>query len=81
MRTLKGMGLKHQETQGRYGDPERSVLIYSPSEDQMKKLGKMFGQESVVFSHAGQHRLLYTNGPDEGKSRVTAPAPEDVDYF
>ena len=71
-RTLKQMGLPFDETHGRYGDPERSVLIYNPREDQMKTLGKLFGQESVIHSSGGKHQLHYTNGPEEGKSRGTA---------
>lgn len=73
VRVLKQMGLKHEQTHGRYGEPERSVIIHNPREDQMKTLGKLFGQESIIHSSKGQHRLIYTNGPDEGKHRGTTP--------
>lgn len=80
-RTLRQMGLKFDETHGRYGDPERSVLIYGPRLDQMKTLGKLFGQESVIHSQGGNHQLHYTNGPDEGSVRGTVPGSQAHDWF
>lgn len=64
---LMQMGIKHEEREGRYGAPEKSYMVYGPSREQMYQLGKMFGQESVVFSNGGKHELLYTNGPKAGK--------------
>lgn len=81
VKTLTSMGLKHEQTHGRYGDPERSVIIHNPREDQMKTLGKLFGQESVIHSSGGKHRLIYTNGPDEGKFRGTVPAQVPHEWF
>lgn len=63
---LQQMGLHYEETHGKYKQPERSYIVHNPSLEQMQQLGKMFGQESVVHSQNGQHRLVYTNGPDEG---------------
>lgn len=79
--TLRAMGLKHDQTHGRYGDPERSVIIHNPREDQMKTLGKLFGQESVIHSSGGKHKLIYTNGPHEGKFRGTVPAQQPHEWF
>jgi len=81
VRTLKSMGLKHDQTHGRYGDPERSVIIHNPREDQMRTLGKLFGQESVIHSSGGKHKLIYTNGPIEGKFRGTVPAQQPHEWF
>jgi hypothetical protein len=80
VKVLKGMGLHHEETHGRYGGPERSVVVHKPTVEQMQTLGKLFGQESVVHSSAGQHLLVYTNGPHEGKAhRVSlAGAPHEL---
>jgi hypothetical protein len=64
---LKKIGLKHEEVKGHYGSPERAVLIHNPTEDQMVDLGKKFGQESVIHSTGGKHKLVYTHGPDVGK--------------
>lgn len=64
---LHSMGLRFDETHGKYKEPERSYIVYNPTEKQMQHLGKLFGQESVVHSSNGQHKLIYTNGPNEGK--------------
>jgi hypothetical protein len=81
VRALKDMHLKFQETHGRYGAPERSVIVHNPSREHMSQLGKMFGQESVVFGQGGRHELLYTNGEHEGKSRLTDPTQHPINYF
>ena len=81
VKTLTAMGLKHDQTHGRYGDPERSVIIHNPREDQMKTLGKLFGQESVIHSSGGKHKLIYTNGPHEGKFRGTVPGQAPHEWF
>lgn len=66
---LKGMGLEFEETQGQYDTPEKSIIIHKPTREQMTHLGKLFGQESVVFSpgHPDHSELIYTHGPNEGK--------------
>jgi hypothetical protein len=80
--TLKAMGLRHDQTHGLNGtDPERSVIIHNPREDQMKTLGKLFGQESVIYSTKGQHKLMYTNGPHEGKFRGTVMGEQPHAWF
>lgn len=78
---LDSLGLKYTETEGMYDEPERSVIIFNPSVEQMLSLGKKFGQESVVFIQNGKHMLLYTNGPFEGKYRTTVPEQEPVSTF
>lgn len=64
---LQQMGLHAEPTAGKYKEPERSFIIHNATVEQMRQLGKMFGQESVVHSQNGQHRLIYTNGEHEGK--------------
>jgi len=66
---LKGMGLDFEETEGQYDTPEKSIIIHKPTREQMTHLGKMFGQESVVFSpgHPDNSELIYTHGSNEGK--------------
>jgi hypothetical protein len=64
---LQQMGLHAEPTSGKYKEPERSYIIHGATQDQMKQLGKMFGQESVIHSENGQHKLIYTNGEHEGK--------------
>lgn len=64
---LQQMGLHAEQTSGKYKEPERSYIIHGATQDQMKQLGKLFGQESVIHSENGQHKLIYTNGEHEGK--------------
>lgn len=78
---LRNQGIAFEETHGRYDDPERSVIIHSPTREMMQHLGKHFGQESVVYSNGGKHELLYTNGEHEGKSRLTKPGSEPISWF
>src|SRR5574343_435762 len=66
-RTLQMMGLHAEPTSGKYNEPHRSYIIHAATLAQMRQLGKLFGQESVVHSQNGQHRLVYTNGDHEGK--------------
>ena len=63
---LSKLGLPFEEVKGHYGAPERSFIIHNISEDAIKKLGKDFGQESVIHSVGGHHKLHYTNGPKAG---------------
>lgn len=64
---LNSMGLRHEETHGSYGGPEKSFIVYNPTREQMYHLGKKFGQEAVIHGQGGKHEMLYTNGPNEGK--------------
>ncbi len=63
---VNNLHLPFEEVQGHYGQPERSLLIHNVSEAQLKQLGKDFGQESVIHSVGGNHRLHYVNGPRAG---------------
>lgn len=85
-RVLNQMGLQAEATVGKYEVPEASYIIHNPTVDQMQHLGKMFGQESVIHSENGVHKLIYTNGEKTGKYVQNQPeepitrfetAPED----
>lgn len=78
LRDIKAMGLRHEETEGSYGAPEKSVIIYGPRKEQVAALGKMYGQESVLYSDHTGKQLLYTNGPNEGKAHPGLP---DYDFW
>lgn len=85
MLKLATLGLPHEEVQGHYGGPERSVIIHNASADTMKQLGKDFGQESVIHSMGGNHRLHFVNGPrrgqhDEGRGMEFFKKPPE-DYY
>ncbi len=86
--TLQQLGLQHDEVQGDYDGPERSVVVYNPTREQVFALGRAFGQESVVWghnAHGGKQphaELLYTNGPKAGTAHVPAPGmPPLVEHF
>ena len=70
---LKEQDLPYEETDGLYGLPEKSLIIHGPTTDQAFHLGRALGQESVVFSHKGQHSLLFTHGPNAGKYHPAHP--------
>lgn len=63
---LNTLGIKHEQAQGHYGAPERSVILHNPSRQQVVNLGKKYGQESVIYGENGKHQLIYTNGPKAG---------------
>jgi len=77
---LQQMGLHAEPTSGKYKEPERSYIVHGATLAQMQQLGKMFGQESVVHSQNGQHRLVYTNGEHEGKFHQTNPQ-NPIEHF
>jgi hypothetical protein len=86
-RYMDSMGLHYVPTVGHYqGKPERSYIVLNPSMEQMKDLGQKFGQESVIHSEKGKHKLVYTNGPDIGKYTPGLPSheffenPPNTDY-
>ncbi len=70
--------------QGKYGKPERAFLLPGIGEEALRDLGERYGQESVIHSQGGQHRLVFTNGPRRGQSQqghgheVFEHPPEDM---
>ena len=85
---LQKLGLQHDVVAGNYDGPEKSVVIYNPSREQMFELGRKFGQEAVVWGHnqqqgqGGTHsELLYTNGAHAGKAHMPAEHVPHVEHF
>lgn len=76
---LKQMGLRHEETRGRYETPEKSYIVYGPTREQMYELGKRFGQDSALYSQNGKHELMYTGGPHSGRYHPSLPQHEVFD--
>ena len=80
---LRLLNLKFDETSGNYDGPERALVVYGPSREQMFDLGKKFGQQSIIWGHTQGKKpyseLLYTNGPDAGKAHM--PAEPHVQHF
>jgi hypothetical protein len=69
---LHAAGYTYESVEGKYKDEnttEHSFLIHNPDFEHIKTLGKKYGQESVILSHGGQHRMHYTFHPEhEGKA-------------
>lgn len=65
-------GIKYEPVIGSYGAPENSFIVHNPDEHVLKDMAKRYGQESVLFSKNGYHRLVYTNGPNAGMMNVGA---------
>lgn len=73
---LDRMGLKYEATNGKYGNPESSFIVYGPTREQMMDLGTRFGQEGVIHTNRGDHQLIYTNGEKKGKYLMGKPGGE-----
>jgi hypothetical protein len=52
-RDLKNMGLRHEETEGSYGTPEKSYIVYGASKGQMHNLANKYGQDSYLHIPSG----------------------------
>jgi DNA-directed RNA polymerase specialized sigma subunit len=91
-RELKGKlvqgGYMHTPVVGHYGGREDSflVMIHDAKRGDVRALGKMFKQDSVIYAKGGKNELHFTHGPNadknlcaEGKS--WAPQPEAKDFY
>ena len=64
---IKHLGLRYEPVPGHYNGPENSFLVYGAHPDQIKDLGRRYGQESVVYGKGNQHNFFYTNGEHTGQ--------------
>lgn len=65
---LNDSGEDAQIVNGFYDGPERSILVQNPKNiPGMMQMATDFGQESVLHSDKGSHKLHYVNGPEKGK--------------
>lgn len=71
--TLKALaslpGNKPISMKGHYGAPENSIFVSNPSDEQrelIRHITKTGGQESYLSSDGFTHKLVHTNGPQEG---------------
>ena len=63
---MKDKNLKFSPMKGKYGVPENSYLVENPDHQDILSWGKKYGQDSVIVSDGGHHKMVYTNGPHEG---------------
>jgi predicted GNAT family acetyltransferase len=83
---LKSQGEDAHQVLGKYGQPEKSIIVFNPKNtESIKSHLKDLGQESLIESNGNDHKLIFLNGPKTGKMHtgtgtvVHAEAPED--YF
>jgi hypothetical protein len=83
---LKSQGEDAHQVLGKYGQPEKSIIVFNPKNPEaIKSHVKDLGQESLIESNGNDHKLIFLNGPKTGKIHtgtgtvVHAEAPED--YF
>lgn len=66
---LKTMGADVHEAQGKYGKPERSIIVRSPAEQIKNHIissAHANGQDSIILSNGNEHKMIYLNGPHVG---------------
>lgn len=63
---MKAKNLKFTPMKGKYGVLENSYLVENPNHQDILSWGKKYGQDSVIVSDGGLHKMVYTNGPHEG---------------
>jgi hypothetical protein len=52
-RDLQRMGLRHEATEGSYGSPEKSYVVYGATHNQLNHLAGKYGQDSMVYAPNG----------------------------
>jgi|GEM_PF-5243025 len=66
---LKTQGETAINSKGHYGSPESSIIVSNPKNvNDIIKLARDTGQESVIYSNGKNHKMLYLNGPKAGTS-------------
>lgn len=65
---LKNRGVKFEKITGKYdiNNLEHSFLIHDLSEKDLIDLGGRYGQETVIHSKNGNHKMIHVNGPNVG---------------
>lgn len=67
---LANMGFKVIEVNGQYDKPEKSIMVYNFDDSETEfliSIAESLGQDSVILSDNGKHKLLFTNGENKGK--------------
>lgn len=65
---LRNNGENAEIIEGMYDKPERSILVNSPKNVKgLFDMAKGFGQDSLIHSVGGEHKLHYLNGPNAGQ--------------
>lgn len=72
-------GFSFKEVQGRYRtDLEHAFLVSDIRLDQLIELGERFQQEAVIFGTGDRFLLMFTNGPNRGRSFLANEAKVEL---
>jgi len=52
------------------GSSENMFMVHDPNERDMISLAERYKQQSVTISERGLSKLIFTNGPNKGKTRA-----------
>lgn len=65
---LKNRDMKFEKVTGKYdaNNLEHGFLVHNIPENDLVDLGNRYGQESVIYSRNGNHKMIHTNGPNVG---------------
>jgi hypothetical protein len=65
---LKSQGENAHSMIGKYRLPEKSIIVFNPkSPADIKRIAKVLGQDSIIYSSGGKNALIYVNGDKEGQ--------------
>lgn len=70
LNALRRRGINFEEVQGKYGEPERSIMVLNPTQKQrvfVQNTAQKLGQDSVIHSDGKDHVYMYLNGEKAGK--------------
>ena len=76
LKDLKTQGARFTIVQGKYGNPETTVMAHHTSnfgEKEADALAKKYGQTSVMHADKGKAHMTYVNGPHAGEVHHSAP--------
>jgi hypothetical protein len=78
---LKTDGFTYTKVKGHYGGEEDSflVMIHDADKAHVTKLGEKYNQDSVIYSDAGKHEMLYTTGKNKGSKHDGSGFEEKAD--
>lgn len=65
---LKSNGEDARAIKGKYRLPENSIIVFNPkSPKDIKRIAKVLGQDSIIYSTGHKNALIYVNGDKEGR--------------
>jgi hypothetical protein len=70
---LKSQGENAHSMIGKYRLPEKSIIVFNPKNPaDIKRIAKVLGQDSIIYSSGGKNALIYVNGDKEDQAEYGA---------